>query len=79
MRIAIQAVISDVEGQEPCTEDIGVLEHNAEAAANSGLCFSLEPPMASNERVADALGAANTLITGGIEAPFSGIMSGPTV
>jgi hypothetical protein len=39
MRIAIQAVISDIEGQEPCTEDIGVLEYNAEAASNSGLCF----------------------------------------
>ena len=32
MRIAIQALISDVDGQEPRTEDIGVLEYDAEAA-----------------------------------------------
>ncbi|WP_156901811.1 hypothetical protein [Azohydromonas australica] len=37
MRIAIQAVISDVDGQEPRTKDIGVLEYDAEALPASGL------------------------------------------
>jgi hypothetical protein len=61
MRIAVQAVVSDVGGQEPCTGDIGVLEYDAEAVPNSGFCFSLEPPGASNERVANTLGATDTL------------------
>jgi predicted Zn-ribbon and HTH transcriptional regulator len=37
MRIAIQAVISDIEGQDTRTEDIGVLEYDAESAPASGL------------------------------------------
>jgi hypothetical protein len=37
MRIAIQAMISDVEGQDTRTQDIGVLEYDAEAAPASGL------------------------------------------
>lgn len=37
MRIDIKAVISDVEGQETHTEDIGVLEYDAETAPASGL------------------------------------------
>jgi hypothetical protein len=37
MRIAIQAVISDADGQEPRTEDIGVLEYDAEEVPASGL------------------------------------------
>jgi hypothetical protein len=37
MRFAIQAVISEVDGRETRTEDIGVLEYNADAAPASGL------------------------------------------
>jgi hypothetical protein len=37
MRIAIQATISGVKGQEPRTEDIGVLEYSIDAAPASGL------------------------------------------
>jgi hypothetical protein len=37
MRIAIQAVISDIEGQGPRTEDIDALEYDVEAAPASGV------------------------------------------
>jgi hypothetical protein len=37
MRIAIQAVISEVDGRETRTEDIGVLMYNADTAPASGL------------------------------------------
>jgi hypothetical protein len=60
MRIAIQAVISDVEGQEPCTENIEVLEYNAEAVPSSGLCFFIGAPRAFNERVAALSGVTIT-------------------
>jgi hypothetical protein len=39
MRIAIRAVISNVEGQEPRTEEFDVLQYDAEAVPALGLCL----------------------------------------